>query len=402
MSAAWRATAMVPLVLCACTRSTAADAGSAATWPPFPETAEARAALTAQLTRRPVTAAPEPTPEVVFAAAERAGWSTLPSGHAAVREWLDRRRARWLLFGTFHDASGQLEAFRALIGPRGVPFTHVVLEQLRADGHWSGLDGGQAGDSATLRRLWATSERSDWAQLEASQAASDYTAWKYGYVAGVLDVVATARALGAQTFGCDLPDGLLRRLPNGTDDDVLRLRELHCLLALRGSLGPASRVAMVWGHAHVRPEGFRRFLPPDEAVVVLTAIGARHSDDAPDEQLRERLVLNDPVLVPLGGDDAALLLPDARLGGHVTRVRTGTGVKGLVASATTPGVLTIGGRRAELRGEPVNLTVAPGSYTYLYESAGLRVVGQLKLGDAGGQLSFDVPARATELVFDAE
>lgn len=397
---AMRVLAVLALLAGACSRPKTPTPDPAATWPAFPTSTEARTAMTAQYTQRAVPETPELTPERVFAAAERAGWSTLPSGNVAVREWLEARHARWVLFGSFHDAAQQVDAFRSLVGPRGPSFTHVVLEQFRADGHWTGIDAPQSGDSAALQVLWSTGDRSAWAQLDATQSASDYTAWKYGYVDRVLDVVATARGMGVPTFGCDLPDGLLKRLPNGTDDDVLRVRELHCLLALRPSLTPVSRVAMFWGQAHVRPEGFRRFLPPGEVVVALTAIGGRHSEDAPDEKLRDRLILNDPVLVPLEGDDAALLLPDAWLGGNVIRVRTTTDTRGLVVSATTPGVLTLAGKRTELGEAPVPVALDGGAFTYLFESEGVRVVGHLDRGDGGMQLNFDVPARTTEVIVD--
>lgn len=390
------------LLVTSCTCKTSQVADAALEWPQFPQTQAARVSLAKQFTKQEATS-PEINPETVFATAEKASWHTLPAGTPGVREWIDARAKKWLVFGSFHDSAGQLEAFRKLIGADGIAFTHVVLEQLRADGHWTGVDSAaQLGDSKLLTRALSTSERTAWRELARAHSAHDYTAWKYDYTNGVLDVVATAKAMNATPLGCDLPDDLLARLPNGTDDDVLRLRELHCWLAMKDSLTPTSRVAMFWGQAHARAEGFRRYLPSGDGVLALYAMGQRHSESADDEQLRNRLVLNDPVLVPLGGDEAALLLPDAWLGGNVARVRTEekpqeTGVR---VSATTPGVFTLGSRRVELNDTDVLLALQPGTYTYCYESNGLRVVGSLELhAHALAEISFDVPARATQLVF---
>lgn len=395
-------------VLQACTCSKPAppiiDAGPVAVvskWPDFPQTAEARAALTKRFTQREVVITPEITPESAFAEAARAGWSTLPSGPVDIREWIDARNARWFLLGTFHDSSGQIDTFRWLIGPNGVHVTHVALEQFRADGRWTGTDAGQVGDTEGLMRAVASSERAAWKDLGRSQAAHAYTAWKYGYVAGVVDIVATAKAMNLQALGCDVPDSLLQLLPNGTDDDALRIRELHCLFAIRDAVSdPTSRVAMLWGQAHVRTEGFRRYLHPRDSVLAVYAFGARHSDTAPDEQLRDRLVLNDLVLVPLAGDEAALFIPDQWIGGNVARVRSNEPgpMKGLRVSASTPGAFTVGDQRVDVNGGEVSLALGAGAYTYCFESNGVRVVGHVDIAEGGGaQLAFDVPNRATQL-----
>jgi hypothetical protein len=361
-----------------------------------------------------VTASPEVTPERVFAEAERAGWSTLPSGDAQIRAWLEQRLTgpgtSWLLFGTFHDAAGQVDAFRQLVGPGGVPFTQVVLEQLRADGRWGATAGAQTGDSAPLARFLASGDRAAWDELARAHEEHDYTAWKYGYAERVLDVITTARALRIPALGCDLPDALLARAvgdagaeatPPGSDEEVLRLRELHCLLSVRDAVGGAKgRVAMLWGQAHVRGDGFRRYLPPGNQVLSVYAVGARHSADAPDELLRDRLILNDPVLVPLGEGEAALLLPDGWLGGQLERVRTkGEAPPGIRVSATTAGTFTLGRQSVEVASEEAHLSVEPSAHTYCFESGGLRVVGNVLVPARGEvELSIDTPARSTRSV----
>lgn len=378
-------------------------------WPAFPASAEARAALVAQQTRRRPVAAPEVTPERVFARAERAGWGTLPAGEAQILAWIEERLARradrggasWLLFGTFHDSAGQVDAFRWLVGPAGVPFTHVVLEQLRADGRWTGVDADQEGDSSLLARFWATGDRAAFERLARAHEAHDYTAWKYGYARGVLDVVTTARALQIPALGCDLPAALMARA--GPDEEASRVRELHCLLSLQQAVTrPDARIAMLWGQAHVRADGFRRFLPPGDRVLAVYAVGARYSADAPDERLRDRLVLHDPVLVPLDEGEAALLLPDPQLGGRVDRVRThaAPAAPALRFSATTAGTLEVGARSVEVRpDEEVHLSLAAGAHTTCFRSGALRMVGGVQV-PAGGEVELvvDPPTRAARIV----
>jgi hypothetical protein len=393
---------LVLLSSCSCPRAKAPE------WPEFPASDAARAALIKQWTQREVAASPEVTPELVFQEAERRGWSNLlplPSGPSGEGRGEGIHPTVWLLFGTFHDSAGQIDAFRRLLKPGA--FTHVALEQLRADGHWSGINRSQSGDSTQLARFLSTGDRAAWDELSRVHEEHDYTSWKYGYAQNVMDVVVTARGLGMPALGCDLPDALLPSgardgaTPPEVDDEVMRLRELHCFLSIRDSLaGAKGRVAMLWGQAHVRREGFRRFLPPGDQVLSLYAIGARHSADAPDELLRNRLILNDPVLVPLSDGEAALLIPDSQLGGQLERVRTkGEARPGIRISATTPGTFKVREHSIQLTDVEARVALQPGAYTYSFESNGLRVVGNAQI-PAGGEveLSFDVPARSTRMV----
>ena len=222
-----------------------------------------------------------------------------------------------------------------------------------------------------------------------------------------MDLVVTARGLGIPALGCDLPDALLPSgsrdgsTPPEVDDEVMRLRELHCFLSVRDALGGTKgRVAMLWGQAHVRSDGFRRFLPPGDQVLSIYAFGARHSADAPDELLRDRLILNDPVLVPLNEGEAALLIPDAQLGGQLERVRTkGEARPGIRVFATTPGTFKVREHSIQVTDAEARVELQPGAYTYSFESDGVRVVGNALI-PAGGEveLSFDVPIRSTRMV----
>ncbi|MBI5527293.1 MAG: hypothetical protein HY897_13240 [Deltaproteobacteria bacterium] len=358
----------------------------------------------------------EVTPRLVFAEAGRLGWSSLPAGESRIHSWLSARLAAadgkgtaWLLFGTFHDSAGQVDAFRRLVGPGGAgPFTHVVLEQLRADGRWKGIDEDQSGDSRLLADFMRTGDRVTYAALASAHEPHDYTAWKYGYSSSILDIVTTARATDIPAFGCDVPDALMRRL--GHDDESNRLRELHCLFSLRDAVpGTAgTKVAMLWGQTHVSSAGFRRFLPPADVVVSVYAFGARASAEAPDSLLREKLVLNDPVLVPLGDREAAILLPDRFLGGEIDRARTSTvrprdgevPSASVRASAASPGTLALGSASFSLGAEEIRKDMAPGAHTYCFATPdGLRIVGNAVVPPHGWtELTFDPAARRTRVV----
>jgi len=398
-----RLTHLLPaLALAACSR------GKAPEWPDFPQDAGALAALVEARTVRPPPTVMELTPEAVFAEASRQGWASLPSGQRAIDAWVDAALGHgpgtaWLLVGTFHDSAGQVAAFHRLTAPGGVPgLTHLVLEQLRADGRWQHVTADQRGDSAALAEYLRLGTPEAFAALARAHEEHDYTGWKYGYAAELLDVVTSARAQGVSVSGCDLPAGLLP-LAGALGEGALRLRELHCLLAFRAAQPAASRVAMLWGQAHVRADGLRRYLPPSDAVLALVLFGARHSADAPDELLRARLLLADPVLVPLGKGEAALLLPDAWLGADVDRVRGRGEVKALGvlrASAATAGTLRVGAAAVELTAwTEVALPLAPGDSTFCFTPAeGPLVVGALEVPARGEvELFLDPAARSTRV-----
>jgi hypothetical protein len=377
-------TAWVLFVAAACARPTPAPQS----WPRFPRTVADRDALVEKLTVRTTPPPTDVSPQRVFDEAERLGWATLPSGDRRIAEWIAAREPKWVLYGTFHDSAGQVDAFRHLVGPGGVKgFTHVALEQLQADGRWQVPPADQRGDSAVLSAWLDAGTFETFEALAASHTGHDYTAWKYGYERGLLDVVVAARAQGVTPLPCDAPAAL-----HLTDD---RLRELHCLFSVRDAIGPSARVAMLWGQAHIGSQGFRRFLPDKERVLSLYAIGARWSKDSPDGELSQRLVLNDAVLVPLGDDEAALLLPD----GRPDRVRTDAYTRPrLKVSAMGPGRLKLGPLVADVSTAAQWLELGAGEYTYVFEATdGLRIVGALDL-KGESELTFDPGARETRLV----
>ncbi len=362
----WRCAA---LVLIACTKP-AQPADPA--WPAFPKNDAERDALVKARTLREPGPVTDYSPDAVLARAKALGLHTLPSGERRVYAWIAAQNAKWLLFGTFHDSAAQVDAFRRLTGPGGVPgITHVALEQLHADGRWADFTGDQRGHDAVLAAFVDGGSADAFEALAAAHRATNYTAWKYGYERSVLELA------GPRTLPCDAPH---------TRDE--HLRELHCLFAIRDRAPATARIAMLWGMAHVTREGFPRFLPPAEKTLSLYAIGGRWT---PDPAFDAKLLVDDLTLVPLGDGEAALLLPS----GHVQRSRDDDAPPKPVVHADGDGTLRIGDREAKL---PADLELQPGEYTYAFRSqAGLDVVGSIDVrGDT--QLAFDAATRETRAV----
>ncbi len=354
----------------------------------------------------------------VLAAAERAGWTRALAGEARIRSWLQAaldgagERDAYLLFGTHHDSAGQIDAFRRIVAPPS-RFTHLVLEQLQADGRWGGLTAEeQRGDTGVIEAYLRGGGADALSALTLAHAAHDYASWKFGYAPRVMDLIVSARASSTRLLPCDMPGplkGLVSGEPLGQDLD--RVRELHCLLTLQDTLErPAgargARVAMLWGQAHVHATGLRRFLPASSLVLSVSAVGQRHGRASPTLALSRRLVLDDPVLVELddAGSELALLLPDEATGGDVDRVRTtlparsGSPHATVHARAPLGGRLSVGRETTLLKGGEASLVLSPGDHTYAFSSGPLTFVGGLTV-TAGElvELWFDPGLRATRL-----
>jgi len=165
------------------------------------------------------------------------------------------------------------------------------------------------------------------ARLAAGQRARNHTAVKYGYLHSVLDLAVAARAGGLALRGCDAPVELQAAWEHLAADTRLRLRELHCVLAMQDELRRSSNPALVaalWGQAHVEPDGLPRFVPEGDHVVALRVLGGRASRSSPEGQAAPSLALTDPVL--LKGPDTpgprTLLLPAGRLAATVERTQS--------------------------------------------------------------------------------
>lgn len=386
----------------------AAATSSAATWPELPRTPEAAAELIRTRTLRELTGV-EPaaiSPEALLQAITDRP-AALVAGEAGVVAWiqgfLDRaaegRRDGVLLYGSYHDAGGQIDAFRRLIGPLGLRgLTVVAVEQLRADGAWKGAPAEvQRGDDEAIGAWLLRGDRGALDALARRHAASDYAAWKFGYEPAVLDLLVTARAAGIRIAGCDLAASAQALLGAVPEAARLRLRELHCLLSLPAEKG-LRRAALLWGQAHVRRDGMRRFLPPSTAALSVYAFGFRAGEGTTEAALGARLALTDPILVPLdpAGTEVALLYPDGPIAAAIDRVRADapSGEPGLhVRIEGASGTLHIGDRAFPIGREMQRIDAPPGDHTYVLDAGAVRFAGALHLPAGGGlDLIFD-PAR---------
>jgi hypothetical protein len=383
-------------------------------WPELPRTREAAEELVRTRTARPVTGGAETdalsAAALIRALDERPG--ALVAGDAPVLAWiqafLDRAANAGhdgaVLYGTYHDAGGQIDAFRRLIGPLGLRgLTHVAVEQLRADGAWKGVpEGAQRGDDAAIGAWLASGDRGALEALAQRHAASDYAAWKFGYEPSVLELLVTARAAGVHFTGCDLAASTQAILAGLPELSRLRLRELHCVLSLPAAKGPR-RMALLWGQAHVQREGLRRFFPPDVAALSVYVLGYRSGEWTTEATLGSRLALTDPLLIPLDaeGTEIAILYPDGLLGATIDRVRSDAprGKPGLwvhVVGAT--GTLHVGDRAFPVGPDVQRLDVAPGEHAYVLALDSVRFAGAIHLPPGGGvDLSFDPAHHAVAL-----
>jgi hypothetical protein len=387
----------------------------AAVWPALPRTPAAADELIRARTLRAIPAVdPEPaatSPEALIEAIV-ARPAALVAGDravvASIQRFLDRAAAEGrdgvVLFGTYHDAGGQIEAFRRLIGPLGLRgLTHVAVEQLRAGGAWQGVSADlQRGDDEALGAWLAGGDRRALESLAERHASSDYAAWKFGYEPAVLDLLVTARAAGIPLTGCDIPTSTQDLLTSVSDASRLRLRELHCLLAWPAAKGPR-RAALLWGQAHVRRDGLRRFLPTTTAALSVSAFGYRSGEWTAEATLGARLALTDPLLVPLEGDgtEMAILYPDGPLAATIDRVRAeaSSGEPGLhVRVEGAKGTLHLGDRAFPVGAELRRIEAPAGDSAYLLEAGNLRFAGAIHLPPGGGlDLIFDPDRRALAL-----
>ena len=387
-------------------------------WPALPSTTEDAAALINTLTvTTPGEAAKELSAKQVRALLRRrAKQNRLVAGWPAIIAWFQgeldaaaaaKKDAR-ILWGVYHDSGAQVRAFRRLMGPGGLRGLHgVVVEQLRADGHWRGVSAAdQRGESAGVASYLRAGDRDTWRRLRDGQRRYNYTAFKYGYLAEVMDLLTVARAAGTRLLPCDMPSPLkarLRKLPMATR---MRLRELHCGLAVSRALQTAGvaaprRVISLWGQAHVMPAGVPRFLPATTRVMSVLVHGHRHGESSLVRQLRGKVLLSAPVLLPV--DDAAsrllLLLPGSRLGArldltrdHLTRPLPAAMQHRLLVHGA--GELTVGGRVVVAGGEQGRSVSLPaGRHAYLLARGATLLAGALKMPRGGRAELWPEPSR---------
>jgi hypothetical protein len=379
---------------------------------PFPTTSDAAFDLVRRETVRPVAQAHDLTADAILGAiAARPG--ELAGGSAAIarrlQAFLDRAPGdAYLLVGTWHDAPGQIDAFRRLVGPGGLRGLDVVaVEMFRADGAWSGAPTDpQRGDGAAINAYVTHGDADAFASLARAHRDVDYAAWKLDYEATVLDLLVEARAARLRFRGCDMPIALQER--SGASPGPLRhrLREIHCVRSLPPPPRETPRrAALLWGDAHLAPDGLQRFLPASAAVLALHLVGARLTPGALETALAKDLAVTAPVLVPLGADEAALVLPDAVLGAQVDRVLTRAEpgapfAPGVFMSGRGDGSVVVGDRSTVVGERRASIAVPEGEHTYVYASGAKRTVGVLRL-DAGHRVELAFEGRSVSYVDSA-
>jgi hypothetical protein len=294
-------------------------------WPSLPATDEEARKLFPPLADAASAPSNDNVADLLATALDR---GELRAGEAAIETFIDEQAKKagatkrfYLLWGTHHDSAAQVELFRRVTGLTAkTHFTHVVLEQLRANGYWSGIPATeQRGDDDALSRFRREGARAALDEIRLAQERDDYAAWKYGYIGSILDIVAEARG-DHDVLGCDMPLKVQSRLlPAVRETWGNSLRELHCALALKSriTLGDA-RVAMLWGGQHVSPGGVQRFLPPNAQVTSLQVIGRRAEDDPVARAIYERFELVEPVLLEAAG---IVILPEKPSSPHFERKR---------------------------------------------------------------------------------
>ncbi|MBW2732665.1 MAG: hypothetical protein JRH20_09750 [Deltaproteobacteria bacterium] len=388
-------------------------------WPALPGTSEQVQALLREMTRRPPAAqAPPAEPSGIL----RQLSTALPKGQvfAGWRQIVARiegeaERAReagaplWLLWGTYHDAPLQVEAFRRLVGPTGVSNCSVALEAFDARGRWRGLEAEhQKGDDERLVAYLAGGGRAALLELQVRQRRDNYTGWKYGYIPQLVDLLLQARASKTALWPCDMSRALQRRLRSvSTEEQLMRLRELHCYLSLRARTKGVR--AMLWGQDHIGREGFSRFMRPEARVIALYVFGGRKSPSALARRLAPHLALSTALMITGSGDDWyrrwVLLLPGEALGGHVERHRDvvpKADPQGLNVRAPHGSVLRVGRRRVVLTRSPQPVPLKAGERVFALEHDARFFVGSLDLAREGTlELEFTPKQRRVEMTLRA-
>jgi hypothetical protein len=372
--------------------ATAAPSAAAAPWPSFPGDAGAADTVLGTTSARwdePAFDLARLREAIVAANAGgtlRVGWAAIARAIAtevAAQASLGRRT--FVLVGNQHDAPLQLDAFRELAARLGAM---QVLEQFAATGRWEGVAASlQQGDEALLAAVTSGDGRAI-ATFREEHGRDDYTAWKYGYVSKVLDVLLVARAQGLRVVGCDMPRALEERTHGFGLMQSSRLRELHCGLALQDLLRDdaelARPVALFWGDAHLGPTGLATRLPPDAHVLAVHLLGGRAGSVRVETELRTEVV--DPVLVPLVASDTrrfVLLLPAGSLAARVDRVLAASESSPRLRVSAAAGALRVGQARHALGAAPVEVPLAGGHATWLLELADRTVVMGLEAPSAG-------------------
>jgi hypothetical protein len=390
---------LLSVAVVACEKTRTAD------WPAFPSDSRQASDLVDRHTLRPVEGGilPVTADQLLAQLKERVAKGEAVGGMDSLTFWIWRKvsaagytgQSSYILWGTYHDSAAHIEAFGDLVGPLGLSKLDAVsVEQFNADGRWAGVAAReQKGDSALLRAWLQTGSRPSLEKLLHDQIAENYTAWKYGILPVLMKLLVQARAADRRLLGCDMSLALQERAnPTGMPD---RLRELHCVLALREQLGEKPvRVAMLWGQGHLAPEGVQRFLPKDALVLHFYVFGGRFSRHGLEADLAGRLAITDPLVIPFGESDFVVLLPDDQIGArkelkHDLSPLIPHQRRRLSITSSQPGTIQIGAQQLKVSEEPQTLTLDPGSHVFLLTHAGGLLAGALTM-PPDGALALDL------------
>jgi hypothetical protein len=390
---------LLSVAVVACEKTRTAD------WPAFPSDSRQASDLVDRHTLRPVEGGilPVTADQLLAQLKERVAKGEAVGGMDSLTFWIWRKvsaagytgQSSYILWGTYHDSAAHIEAFGDLVGPLGLSKLDAVsVEQFNADGRWAGVAAReQKGDSALLRAWLQTGSRPSLEKLLHDQVAENYTAWKYGILPVLMKLLIQARAADRRLLGCDMSLALQERAnPTGMPD---RLRELHCVLALREQLGEKPvRVAMLWGQGHLAPEGVQRFLPKDALVLHFYVFGDRFSRHGLEADLAGRLAITDPLVIPFGESDFVVLLPDDQIGArkelkHDLSPLVPHQRRRLSITSSQPGTIQIGAQQLKVSEEPQTLTLDPGSHVFLLTHAGGLLAGALTM-PPDGALALDL------------
>jgi hypothetical protein len=300
-------------------------------WPSLPKTASSARQLIARFSTPglPKTVVGAPTAEKLLALIDkqaannqlRAGW---PQIMITLQRSLPPNKQAFLLWGIYHDANLQLAAFLRLLGAGGLEqVTDVIVEPFHANGYWKGIPlSEQYGDNVLLQDVIKRASSRSLFRFRVNQTRDNYTGWKYHQLHMFGDLLLLVKARGRKVFGCDMPARLQRRI-SFRGDEVLRLRELHCVLGNSLLSTKPRQTVVFWGQAHIGSDGFPRFLPPSAMVTSVYVFGGRSARAVVENKLQKRLALTVPILVKLKSAGRlkryALVLPGHLLGTSSTQ-----------------------------------------------------------------------------------
>lgn len=390
--------------------------GIATVWPPLPRSAEEGRQLIAKETQHAVGGSDpfSPSTKNIRRELERSPLAKLQIGDAAIRRWIQRWIDRsnktaergYLLWGTYHDSAQQIEAFRRLIGIDGLRGVDAVaIEQFDADGRWGG--NAQDGDDALLHRYRATGDLNHLNQLRELQRENNYTAWKFGYVPTLMDLLFTLRARDIPFFPCDMPRATQSKIPR-VGDNLMRLRELHCIYSLkRRKIARKGVTAMLWGQEHIRRHGISRYFASQVPILPIYVFGHRPARKSIEVDLAKTFGLNAPLLLPLNhAKGAVLFLAGPVLRAEMERKRDDTKQPNSKAITWTfDGEMSAKLELVHTTSESPYQEAQPawGAYNYSVQCGGRKILGVLTITPTQSvHLNIDCDGQIVEITYRSE